>query len=430
MTKKRSKSLFVIFSIILVVCLIACFVNFTYPFAINGNYHTYSNFVSNIKLGEDIGTSLRVVYDVELHDYQEDNTKFSQLKSSTIDDFKKIIQSEGYKDVTLAEYGEDQICVQVGNILSVDDENSLIALIGNPQPISFSTSSSTDGIFAHSDAILNVGSGGQAQGDGSMGYYAVIEVTDEVAEKNVNASVYLMLGTDAIEIGKGNIQNNMISLSNENMTSSLDAKQIENQIRLGMLDLKLTESYTETITPSYGVGASVWIAVVLTILVIALFAGLIIKFKHLGWLACFNMLFFIVISLFLLQSIPLVHVNFAGIIAMALSTILFVSSLVGIFDTAKKHYQNDTKFYIALKLAQKENLFKILISNAFLALVGLGCIFMPVASIQSFGWVVMVMSFVSLFCSLALMRLFIKMYLPFNNIDGKKCNFHKGGKNA
>ena len=72
----------------------------------------------------------------------------------------------------------------------------------------------------------------------------------------------------------------------------------------------------------------------------------------------------------------------------------------------------------------------ILILNAFIALVGFGCLFMPTLSIQSFGWVMMVMSLVSIFCSLALMRLFIKMYLPFNNIDGKKCNFHKGGKNA
>ena len=57
-------------------------------------------------------------------------------------------------------------------------------------------------------------------------------------------------------------------------------------------------------------------------------------------------------------------------------------------------------------------------------------IFMPIPAVQSFGWVALVLSIVSLFTNLALMRLFIKMYLAINNEDGKKCNFHKGGKNA
>ena len=62
--------------------------------------------------------------------------------------------------------------------------------------------------------------------------------------------------------------------------------------------------------------------------------------------------------------------------------------------------------------------------------VGFICIFMPVAAIQSFGWVALVLSLVATFTNLAMMRLFVKMYLALNNEDGKKCNFHKGGKNA
>ena len=44
--------------------------------------------------------------------------------------------------------------------------------------------------------------------------------------------------------------------------------------------------------------------------------------------------------------------------------------------------------------------------------------------------VVMVFSVVGAFTTLALMRLFINMYLPLNPQKGEKCNFHKGGKNA
>ena len=51
-------------------------------------------------------------------------------------------------------------------------------------------------------------------------------------------------------------------------------------------------------------------------------------------------------------------------------------------------------------------------------------------TLSTFGWIVFVSSFVSLFTTQALLRLFIKMYLAINNENGKKCNFHKGGKNA
>ena len=61
---------------------------------------------------------------------------------------------------------------------------------------------------------------------------------------------------------------------------------------------------------------------------------------------------------------------------------------------------------------------------------GFVCLFMPVASIQSFCWVMLVLSVVSTFTNLVLMRLFIKMYLALNNENGSKCNFHKGGKDA
>ena len=83
MTKKRSKCLFILFAILLVIGLVATFVNFTYPLAIKGNYYSYSNFVSNIKLGEDIGTSLRITYRADLP-YYEQESNYTNLYNKTI----------------------------------------------------------------------------------------------------------------------------------------------------------------------------------------------------------------------------------------------------------------------------------------------------------------------------------------------------------
>ena len=113
-----------------------------------------------------------------------------------------------------------------------------------------------------------------------------------------------------------------------------------------------------------------------------------------------------------------------------LAIVLAVDSIMAILESAKKHYNHDTQFHICFKLALKENLFKTLILTSIIVLMGFACVFMPSLPIQSFGWVMLVMPIVALFCSQVLMRLFIKMYLALNNTNGKKCNFHKGGKNA
>ena len=431
MTKKRSKSLFVVFSIILVVCLIACFVNFTYPLAIKGNYYSYSNFVSNLKLGEDVSSGLRIVYRAEA-DENESATNYNALRTATMEDLKEIVKDQGYKDVTVAEYGDDGIIIQIGNILTVDDKNTVESLIGNPTAISFSTDSAKEKIFATGKDIKNVTTGSNTGENGELIYFTLVEFKDEIkalaAEKG-EETVYINIGENQLEWTYG-IENGMLPISLTGFSSMLDATTFANQIKTGMLDLSLTQISSDTITPSYGVSAELLLTIAMTLFVLIAFVFLIVKYKHLGWLACFNLLFFIVLGLFFLQSIPLVHINLAGIIAMLICFVIAVDALMAMFEKAKEHYQSGTLLYIAFREAQKETLFKTLFLNALVLVAGFICIFMPVSAIQSFGWVALVLSLVSTFTDLVLMRLFVKMYLALNNENGNKCNFHKGGKNA
>ena len=437
MTRKQSKSLFVIFAIILTLCIVACFVNFTYPFSIDGNYFAYSNFVSNVKLGEDVGSSLRIVYRAELPT-NEVATNYQNLKDSTINSLKDIIQDEGYKDVAITEFDKNCISIQIGNILSEEDTNSLIALIGNPATISFSTNSDGSNPFMKAECVKSVTAHQQQDEFGNNQYFVLVQFKDEykseIAAKSADNTIYVYLGENEFISGglsAGAItEEGYITLTNENLQSLADATTIANQIKTGMLSLELTQIACDIISPSYGVGSSIFLSIAIAALVIAAFVYLIVKFKHMGWLTAFAMMFYLVISLFLLQSIPLVHLNFAGFIAFALCFLVAVNTILSVLESAKNYYQADTKLYVAFKMAMKNNLDKCFINNVLFFIVGLICLFMPVLSIQSFGWVAMVMSIVSIFTAQALIRLFIKMYLAINNEDGKKCNFHKGGKNA
>lgn len=438
MTKKRSKCLFVVFSILLVICLIASFVNFTYPFTINGNYYSYSNFVSNLKLGEDIGKTYRIIYRAELHD-DEAQSNYDSLRLSTMQQLKDIMQSEGYEDVTVSEYGEESILIQVGNILSIDDESEIIDLIGDPASISFSMNSDNTEPFAGPKDVDNVSAYDYYDSSTGETIYGVLinfkeEKIDEIEEATADGgTVYIFLGDTqftSMNLNSSAITDGQIFMQSDAFVDHASANTVANIIKTGMLDLELTTIDSGAITPTYGVGANIWIAVAIAVFILIAFIFLIVKYKHLGWLACFNLLFFITISLFLLQSIPLVHVNFAGMIGFLIAFIFVADSFMAIFEKAKEHYNQDTKLYIALKVAQKESLTKTFVMNVGLMIIGFICMFMPSLAISSFGWVTFVMSFVSIFCVQVLLRLFLKMYLPFNSADGKKCNFHKGGKYA
>ena len=131
-----------------------------------------------------------------------------------------------------------------------------------------------------------------------------------------------------------------------------------------------------------------------------------------------------------MQSIPLVHLNLTGLITMLICFVFAMDGLMAVFEKAKEHYQAGTALYISFREAQKETLFRTLFLNAMVLIAGFICIFMPIAALRSFGWVALVLSVVSMFTNLALMRLFVKKYLSLNSEDGKKCNFNKGGKNA
>lgn len=441
MTKKHSTGLFVVFSIILALCLIACFVNFTLPLPLGGKNYSYSSFVSNLKLGEDIGNGYRIEYKAELR--QDESTEnYGKLKSATMDKLKSLVQSEGYKDVSITGY-DDRIIIQVGNILSDDDLDEIDDLIGNKEPasISFYTQEKTsenEPFATYKDVEDVFAFNNYDSTTGQNGFYVRIKFKDELKDKIATATtsanaLYIYLGDEIlsqINMGGNAIEQGIIDIQNDLFVDMATAQSYANRIKVGMLDLELSALSAGRVSATYGAGNNVLIPIAMAIFVLAMFVYLIVKYKDMGWLACFNLLFFVVIGLFILQSIPLAHFNFAGMIAMLVAFLVAADGLMTIFEKAKVHFTGGIQLHVAFKLAQKEILMRIVVGNLVLFVAGLIGVLMPNLAIQSFGWVALVSSIVCAFTTLALMRLFIKMYLSLNSTDGKKLNFHKGGKNA
>ena len=199
-----------------------------------------------------------------------------------------------------------------------------------------------------------------------MYYYVLVEFQDdfkeEIAEISAENKIYVYIGEQEFISGglsEGAItEEGVIPLSSEEWTNDTQAQTVANQIKTGMLPLSLTQVSTDTISASYGMGSNILLSIAIGILVLIAFVFMVVKYKHMGWLTNFAMLFFITISLFLLQSIPTIHMNFGGFIGFVVCLLIAIDSILAITETAKKHYQQDTKLHVAFKMSLKENLEK------------------------------------------------------------------------
>ncbi len=436
MTKKRSRFLFVLFTIILVILLLATFLNFTYPLSINGNYYSYTSFLNGFRLGGDIGNSVRIVYITEKRDAGSES-EIESLRLSTINEIKEILNTAGYLDATVVPFGDKDIEVQVGatNKKDVDTINNLI---GAPTDITFSTEKDGEA-FADGSKIKKIWTTTFTNA-GEIYYPIIVEFKDEYLTDLIDKfgtqdspkTVYFNFGSFTNLTWDNGLVNGamQINFNNTVVKSIDDANMYANQMKAGMLTMKLTADSFDTITASFGNHTDILLLIACVIVVVSSFVYLIVKYRELGLLAVFNLLFFICFSLFILQSIPLFTLNFSGVLGLIIVYFLIVDCLVSIFEKAKFYYLQDTKLNIALKMALNDTLYKLLFIHALILVCGLIAFLMPQAGLSSFGWTCVVLPIISGITTLGLMRLFVNMYIAFNKQNGKRCNFHKGGKNA
>ena len=434
MTKNRSKMLIIFLSIILIVGLVASFVSFTYPLSINGVTYKYSSFVDELVLGSDLSDGILLQYNAKTReDVQSDN--YDELMDSTIIGLRNILNDSGFKNTTIAREGNDGIRLEVGSIQDKSDRDNLIALVGEPNQLVLSSSESAtdETIFATSDDIKSVEAKEMSNGM-QVVYY--VEITfkkdslDKIKEKTAEItgagnSFYMLLGDVTVGSSSEAVTTSSISMSSDNFIDLKTTEQYAVQIRTGLLPLELTCTYYGDISEGLGYNAMVYIWVVLALMVVASFIFLAIRYKQIGGMAIFNLLFYIVLGLFFLQAVPLVHINLSGVFGIMVGYLLVFVALVNVLENARREYAKGKKLHVCLNQGINSSLTSTLSVNIMFTLAGIICALMPSMAIQSFGLVSLVLGLINMFVAQVWMRLLIKLYLPFNAYDGSKCNFTK-----
>lgn len=445
MTKNRSRMLIIFLSLLLIIGLVASFVSFKYPLSIGGVYYRYSSFTNEIVLGSDIGEGVLFEYTAKIRDGYDDQDCYDDLMQNTVSGLKDILEDSGFKNSTIVRNGTDGIRVEVGGIVDRDDQSEVITLIGSPAELVLSSSTDPDDAFLSSDVIKSVKAKSVANGSTTVFYVEITFAKDKLEQVKTatadavsdSGSFYMLLGETQIGSSSEAVTTESITMTSDNFIDMKTTESYAIRMRTGLLPLELTCSYSGaisaaagfggTISNSHGFNPMIYIWIVLAIMVVASFVFFAIRYKQLGLMAIFNMLFYIVLGLFFIQSVPLVHVNLSGIFAIVLGYVLAVVCLVTTLENARNEYAKGKKLHTCLHQGINSSITSNLTVNIMMVLAGIVCALMPNMAIQSFGLVSMVLGFVNAFCSQVWMRVMINLYLPFNSEDGSKCNFTKEG---
>lgn len=438
MTKNRSKMIIICLSIVLVIGLVASFVSFTYPFTVNNATYKYSSFVDELVFGADVSDGVFIEYEARLRSEETDDSNYNKLLNNTIDELDAIISDSGFKNSSVVQKDDNAIRVEIGGIVDKEDSNKIIELIGNPGELVFSSTEKTDGEFMTGEQVESIKVKEYANGVQAV---LMVEITftdegfktmqDETANLTQSGGFYMLLGDDVVGNSKEPVTTKTITMSSDEFVDKTTANQYAIRLRTGLLPLELVAvNNGTTISANLGYNAINYIWLALIIMVVASILFFIFKYKQIGLMASFNMLFYIVLGLFFLQSIPLIHINLSGIFAIIISYILAVTGLMTTLEKAKHNYATGKKLHVSLRQGINSTLSYSLITNIMIILAGIVCALMPNMAIQSFGLVSLVLGFINLFCSQALMRLMIKLYLAINPYNGAKCRFVKAEVNT
>ena len=435
MTKNRSKMLIIFLTLVLIVGLVASFVSFTYPLTIGGVKYDYSSFVDELVLGSDISEGVMFEYNASVREGNTDDN-FDALMDNTLADLRGILKDSGFKNSTVSRVGNEGIRVEVGGIVDKDDSSEVINLIGSPEQLSFSSSTNASDAFMTGEYVKKV-EAKEASNGIETAYYVEITFTDrgyEIISKKSEeitaegGTFYMLLGDNQIGSSTEAVTTKSLSMSSPTFVDRTTTEEYAIRIRTGMLPLELVCTYNGTISAGAGIRSNVanpmiYIWITLGVMVLASLIFFVLRYGQIGAMAFFNMLFYIVLGLFFLQSVPLVHINLSGIFAIILGYIMAVIALTTTLENAKADYAKGKKLHTSLRKGINSSLVPTLTINIMFVLGGIVCALMPTVAIQSFGLVSLVLGLVNIFCSQALMRLMIALYLPFNSENGKKCNF-------
>ncbi|MBE7073835.1 MAG: hypothetical protein E7379_01940 [Clostridiales bacterium] len=425
MLKKHSKIKFFILSIIAILGVLLCVCSFSLP----SSQNTFNGFLGSINKGIELEGGLEVVYTCSL----KEGTSLSLEES--VDDavikIEKFYNKIGYKELAVQKLGENKIQILLSSEARVADK--IYSYLQTSKEVYFTLTESADAnkyVFANDIASTFINYDQESSAYGVNLYFTQkgkthIEELKSYANDHNLKSAYIYWGTELLtSVEIDDVADGMF-ITNNTLTYDSDAQEASFNILAGSFGVNLSEVKVSPFSPTLGVNAGLCIAIVLILVIVATIALICVRYAHLGLLGSLSMVFYLVLFTFLMQAIPFVVMNLAGVVASVVAYFIALGANCYIFEKIREEYALGKKIHISCKSAFKRALWPILDSHIALALASICIWIFAPASVKLVGVILLVGAILSVFASLALTRYFIHIYLPLNSTKANKLHLYR-----
>lgn len=427
MTKKSSKTRFILLAILVAIGVFLSVAKFDIPFTTT----TYNGFINSIPLGLDLQGGVSAVFEASLP-VDSTDTNLDTAIDATVKRVESVLSSKNFTNANVLKQGNNQIRVEVPN---QTDASEILQLIGTPASLKITKTndSSADAVMTGKH-IQNATVGYQdADGDGNSDYGVVLtftnegkklfaDLTGEIAESG--ETIYIFVGDDTSPLtsltASGTITTGSTFISGSNMNDYDSANEFALKILSGSFDTNLKMLSSTTISASLGKNAILLGSIAVCVAIVVIMILLVVMYGDFGFLADFALIVFAIIYLFLLQSVPTVQLTLAGFAGLLLSISLLVISFVVTFQKIKGEYAQGKKIPMSVKNGFNNAIAPVADLHATSAIAAFILWLVGSGTIKSFALIFLLGTIVSAFVSLWVVRRFVKIYLPLNSTKPKK----------
>ncbi len=430
MLRKHSIIKYVLLALLAIIGVVLCVV----PFNVPGSTDKYNSLVGSIEKDFELRGGVSAIYVL-------DGTNNADKIDENLFKLKKVIDYDGVKNYSLYRQGENKIRFDVAGATETD---SIFSNIESGKTLSVTLEKVSDSVTNPKVYVTSADvdhAYGNYDSTGSS-YGVQIEFASDTNIKKMKteaetlgeetAYIYVgemtsdnLLAEVSVKDFSKNIFVTAVSGSGYSTSSYSSCREIAYAITGGVFGKTLSLEEACYISPVLGKQTLLLLGISSIVIVLLAFAFMWARYGDLGLISILSLTFFLILDIFLLQSIPGIILNINGYFGILLGVAVAVISHVMLFEKIRKEYAIGKKIHLACKGGFKGSLWQILDTHFMLAIAGLLIWIVAPASLKVFGVTLLIGLLVSAFAVEGLMRFFIKTYLPINASNAKRMHLYR-----
>ena len=383
--------------------------------------YDYNSPLSQIELGLDLKGGVSATFEVDEESAEGlSAAALDEAIENTVNTMKSRLDALGISDATVARVsGSGMNGVKV-EIPQSDNVDNILDVLSSKAELEIRLLSADGEIITDASNIISAVTVSDPNNDG---YYAIqLQFNSDGRNDMADATSGLNYGTDSIYflldgevISQATVSEQVdseYSLISGNMSYET-AQAIAVQINYGAYDVAFSKQFDQnTISPVIGDQALQFMLIAAAVFIVAAIVYMIVVYGMYGVASGLSLLAYTILTILALAYLPFVKLTMAGIAGIAMGLVLAVGSDILIMERIREEFRSGKSFRSSYESGFKKSL-PLLIDIHAVALIVTVVLWVFVGSITQGFAVTMICGIVlSLFASLAVTRMFARLFMP------------------